>query len=336
MSTDRAPKPFVKLMGDKSMIQLTVERALTFVPEERVFIVLGEPHLGIAREQLPYLKEANFIVEPEGRDTAPCIGIAALALLKIDASALMITLPADHYVPDVKGFTETILNAVKCAGSGGYLVTIGITPTRPETGYGYINAHDIFPFPGASCYRVEKIVEKPDARRAQSYLEAGGYYWNAGIFVWRAGVVMRGIERHMPILYEGLMKLEGLTGEADEETVHEAYGSLPRISIDYGLMEKAENVLMVPAGFEWDDVGTWTSLLRVQALDENGNYRAGTTLSMDTKDSVIYGDGITVGTLGVSGLVIVASKNGVLVCSRERAQEVREIVRRLEAEGLKE
>jgi mannose-1-phosphate guanylyltransferase len=333
LSTDLTPKPFLKLMGDKTLIQLTVERALRIVPEERIFVVLGLSQLAVAREQLPLLTDRNFIVEPEGRDTAPCIGFAALSLLKVDNDAIMITLPADHYVPDVEGFVSTILSGVACAGTGDYLVTIGIKPTRPETGYGYINAHEPFgTTPGAACYKVERIVEKPDAAKAILYMQEGTYYWNAGIFIWRAGVVLEGIRRHMPELHEGLMKIKAIPEEDLDRDLVAVFSSLPRKSIDYGLMEKADNVLMVPSGFVWDDVGTWTSLLRVLDLDGQGNLRVGDTVSVDTTDCVVYGDGITIGTLGVSGLVIVGSKRGVLVCGLDRAQEVKEIVKRLEAE----
>jgi mannose-1-phosphate guanylyltransferase len=331
LSTDLAPKPFLKIMGEKSMIQLTVERALKVVPVERVLIVLGSHHLDIAKGQLPSLKDLNFIVEPEGRDTAACIGLAATFLKGMDEKAIMVTLPADHYVPDQDGFAETVRKGVKWAGEGDYLVTIGIKPARPETGYGYINAFEAIGPEGATCYKVNRIVEKPDARRALAYMQEGTYYWNAGIFIWRAGVVLDGIRRHMPELYEGLMKM---SAQGDAATAAAIYRSLPRKSIDYGLMEKADNVLMVPSGFVWDDVGTWTSLQRVLALDERGNLRAGDTQCVDTGDCVIYGDGITVGTLGVKDLVIVASTNGVLVCGTDRAQEVREIVKRIESRKI--
>ena len=335
LSTDLTPKPFLKLMGEKTLIQLTVERALRIVPEERIYVVLGLSQLPVARQQLPFLSDRNFIVEPEGRDTAPCIGFAALTLLKVDAAAIMITLPADHYVPDADGFVSTILSGVACAGTGDYLVTIGIRPARPETGYGYINAHEPFGDAPGQVYKVERIVEKPDAAKALSYMQVGTYYWNAGIFIWRAGVVLEGIRRHMPELYEGLMKIKAIPEEALDRELRAVFAALPRKSIDYGLMEKAENVLMVPSGFIWDDVGTWTSLLRVLDLDGQGNYRAGDTVSVDTTDCVVVGDGVTVGTLGVSGLVIVGSDHGVLVCGLDRAQEVKEIVKRIEAEKKK-
>lgn len=330
LSTDNAPKPFLALMGGRSMIQLTVERALKIAPVERVFVVLGTPHLDIARQQLPFLRESNFIVEVEGRDTAPCIGLAAVSVQSIDRDAIMVTLPADHYVPDTDSFVRTILAGIECAMTGDYLVTIGITPTRPETGYGYINAGEPFGQTGEPCYKVKRIVEKPDAEKALAYLHEGTYYWNAGIFIWRAAVVLEGMRRHMAELYAGLMEMKSAGAVKGEAAAESVYRRLPRKSIDYGLMEKAENVLMVPSGFVWDDVGTWTSLLRVLDSDENGNYRAGETECVDTERCVIYGDGITVGTLGVSDLVIVASRQGVLVSNTDRAQEVREIVKRIE------
>ncbi|MBA4416802.1 MAG: mannose-1-phosphate guanylyltransferase [Syntrophus sp. (in: bacteria)] len=332
LSTDQAPKPFLKLMDEKTMIQLTVERAMRIVPRERLFVVLGQNHLDVAKEQLPDLAETNFIVEPEGKDTAPCIGLAALTLMGIDEKAIMITLPADHYVPDVDDFTATILDGVKCAATGDYLVTIGIKPIRPETGYGYINAFEEYNIPGVTCYKVNRIVEKPDMERARAYLEEGNYYWNGGIFIWQARVILKGIEQHMPELYRELTRIKALLAAGDSPAIGEVYRGIQRKSIDYGLMEKAANVLMVPSGFRWDDVGTWTSLLRVLKLDGEGNYRAGNALCVDTRDCVVYGDGIFVGTIGVSDLVIVASKHGVLVCHGDKAQEVREIVKRLDQE----
>jgi mannose-1-phosphate guanylyltransferase len=329
LSTDRMPKPFLRLMGEKTMIQLTVERALRIVPEERLFIVLGQNHLSVAKEQLPGLKDRNFLVEPEGRDTAPCIGFAALHLTALDEGAIMITLPADHYIPDVDAFVATILNGVACAGMGDYLVTVGISPVRPETGYGYINAFEPFEVPGVICYKVNRIVEKPDIEKARSYLEDGNYYWNAGIFIWRAAVVLEGIERFMPELCQGIASLKAVLGRKDPTAIAAIYSGLPRKSIDYGLMEKADNVLMIPSLFPWDDVGTWASLRRVLGSGGEGNSKTGNTICVDTKDCVVYGDGITVGTLGVSNLVIVATREGVLVCDSERAQEVKEIVKRL-------
>ena len=336
LSADSMPKPFLRILGTKTMIQLTVERVNRLLPMERIFIVLGTSHADIAREQLPDLPAANFLVEPEGRDTAPCIGFAAISLLGLDPKAVMIVLPADHFIPDSDHFVKTVSYGAEIAGRGDYLVTIGIKPGRPETGYGYINAHEpVFSSDSGTCLRVERFVEKPDANRAQQYLEEGNYFWNAGMFIWKVKTVLAGIAQHMPELYSGLLAIQEALAARNEGCFAEIYSNLVRKSVDYGLMEKADNVLMIPGEFTWDDVGTWSSLLRVKDLDENGNYCSGDTTCLETKNSVICSDGLKVGVVGVSNMVIVASKDGVLVCDADRAQEVREIARLVEAKREK-
>jgi mannose-1-phosphate guanylyltransferase len=329
-STDRVPKPFLNIIGDKSLIQLTVERAGKIIPLDRIFIVLGIEHLDIAKKQLGMLPDTNFIVEPDGRDTAPCIGYSALFILNKDKDAVMVVLPADQFIPDLNGFADVILEAARCAATGDYFITIGIKPSRPETGYGYIHAYERFDIiEDSKCYKVSRYVEKPDLKKAMEYLAEGNYFWNGGIFVWRADAVMRGIERYMPDLYSGLIQINDSYRENREEEVNRIFKTLPKKSIDYGLMEKADNVLMIPSRFAWDDVGAWSSLKRVYEPDESGNYIKGDVTRIDTKDCVIFSDGIKVGTIGVSDLIVVVSENGVLVADINRAQEVREIVKRL-------
>ena len=336
LSADQMPKPFLKLMSDKTMIQLTLERLAGFVPHERVFVALGASHLAVARDQLPQLPAQNFLVEPEGRDTAPAIGFAAISLLEKDPGAIMVVVPADHYIPDVDRFRRTIAHGVNIARKGNYLVTIGIKPVRPETGYGYINARKVFSMSDEGvCFAVDRFVEKPDMKRAVEYLEEGNYYWNAGMFIWRAETLLAGIERHMPDLARGLTEIRDAFASRKKSRIGEVYRSFKKESIDYGLMEKADNVLMIPGEFRWDDVGTWNSLLRVMDRDKRGNYSSGETVCLDTTDSVVYGEDIPVGTIGVSNLVVVASKHGVLVCHGDRTQEVREIARVIEAKGGK-
>jgi len=247
----------------------------------------------------------------------------------------MVVLPADQFIPDVDNFVKTISRAVECSKTGDYLIAIGIKPVRPETGYGYINAYEVFNVIGGDvCYRVSRYVEKPDRETAIKYIAEGNYYWNGGIFIWHAKAVMTGIKRHMPELYGGLMNLKNTMASKDSEKIAGIYRSLQRKSIDYGLMEKADNVLMLPAQFIWDDVGTWSSLLRVLELDSTGNYVKGNVLCVDTKDCVVFAGDLPVGTIGVSNLVIVASKEGILVCDTARAQEVREIAKKMEAAKL--
>jgi mannose-1-phosphate guanylyltransferase len=332
LSTGKVPKPFLPLTGSKTLIQLTVERALQFAPKERIFIVLGKTHLKVALKQLPELPRENFIVEPVGRDTAACIGLAATVLSLKDERATMVVLPADQYVPDVNKFTETIKDCVTMACRGNYLITMGIKPTRAETGYGYIHARkNINTVKDIVCFNVEKFVEKPDQKRAAEYIKDGNYYWNAGIFIWKTKNVLEGMRTHMPFLYNGLKAIEGALKEDKKAKADALFRGFERRSIDYGLMEKAENVLMVPANFTWDDVGTWTSLQRVLDLDDKGNYTRGDTICIDTQNCVVVGDGRVIGAIGVENLVIVSSKNGILVCDRNRVQEVREIVKSIEA-----
>ncbi len=331
LSTGKVPKPFLPLTGAKSLIQLTVERALQFVSKERVFVVLGRAHLKVAQKQLPDLPDLHFIVEPVGRDTAACIGLAAIVLSLKDEEATMVVLPADQYVPDARKFADTMVNCVAMAHQGDYLVTMGITPTRPETGYGYIHAYKKFnPEGRVACFMVDKFVEKPDARRAALYLKDGHYYWNSGIFIWRAQTALEGMRQYMPVLYEGLRAIENALRQGKKARANTLFRGFERKSIDYGLMEKAKNVLMVPATFQWDDIGTWASFHRVLDLDGKGNYTRGNTICIDTKDSVIVGDARMVGTIGVSNLVIVASKDGILICGKDRVQEVREIAKHIE------
>ena len=332
LSTRTSPKPFLSLIGDKTMIQMTMDRVRYLAPEERTFVVLGEDHLEIAKRQLSQLPDEHFIVEPAGRDTAPCIGFTAMAMRALDPEAVMVVLPADHYIPDQDAFVKTIWQAIECARSGDYLVTIGIKPTRPETGYGYIHAFEEAQMErGPACHKVNRFVEKPNAPTAVDYLADGRYYWNSGVFVWKAQTVLEGIGQHMPALYEGLMKIDQAIIENEDEKIDEIFKAFESQSIDYGLMEKADNVVMIRANFGWDDVGTWSSLLRVVEVDRNGNYTRGEPICIDTQDCVVCGDGVTIGTIGVSNLIIVASKDGVLVCDVSRDQEARKIAKLLES-----
>ncbi len=328
MSTELVPKPFVSLTGKKTLIEMTVDRAKRIVPIERIFVVLGKEHLPVAKKCLPELPRKNFIVEPVGRDTAPCIGLAATMLDLHDPGAVMVILPSDHYVSDESKFAGLVREAVRAARRGEYLVTIGIVPERPETGYGYIKTRKkALPDAGGNCHEVTRFVEKPNLAKARRYVKEGGYYWNAGIFVWQARVLLEGLKCNMPGLHKGLEKLRGALSQGDGKKAEAIFTGFEKVSIDYGLMEKAKNVLMMPATFRWDDVGTWTSLLRVLGTDDSGNVLRGKTVSLDTDNCVIISDSVRVAALGVSDLIIVASKEGVLVCDASKAQEVRQIAK---------
>jgi len=328
LSTDLVPKPFVSLTGKKTLIEMTVDRAKRIVPIGRIFVVLGREHLPAAKKCLPELPLKNFIIEPVGRDTAPCIGLAATMIHLRDPGAVMVVLPSDHFVPDGKRFAGLVRQAVKAARGGEHLVTIGIPPQRPETGYGYIKTgNKALSLSGGDCYKVRRFVEKPDLAKARHYVKEGSYYWNAGIFVWQTRVFLEGLRSHMPRLYEGLEELRGALLRGEGRKADAIFAGFEKVSIDYGLMEKAKNVLMMPAGFRWDDVGTWTSLSRVLDTDDAGNVLRGRTVALDADNCVIISDSVPVAALGVSGLIIVASKDGILVCDASKAQEVRQIAK---------
>ncbi len=328
LSTEFSPKPFIGLIGQKTFIELTVERARRIVPIERIFVVLGKEHVPVARTCLPGLPQGNFIVEPVGRDTAPCVALAASIVKAKDPDAVMVILPSDHFVPDEKKFTALIKKAIKVARGRNDLITIGITPDRPETGYGYIKRGKPVTLPhGPDCFEVDRYVEKPNITRARRYIREGGFYWNAGIFVWRAAVLLDTLRLHMPKMHEGIMEFQKAAGSRRLKKADAIFAGLEKVSIDYGLMEKAKNGLVVPATFSWDDVGTFTALRRVMPTDKDGNVVMGNAVVLDTSTSVIISGDKPIAVLGVSDIVIVASDNGILICDASKVQEVRRVTR---------
>ncbi|MBP1749729.1 MAG: Mannose-phosphate guanylyltransferase [Deltaproteobacteria bacterium] len=336
ISTELVPKPFIGLIGKKTLIELTVERAKKTVPVENIFIVLGKEHLPVAKACLPGLPDKNFVVEPVGRDTAPCIGLAASIVMSADPDAVMVVLPSDHFVPDEKHFTALIKKAIKIARSSDDLITIGITPDRPETGYGYIKrGKPVSLLRGTESFHVDRYVEKPDIAKARRYIREGGYYWNAGIFVWRAAVLLDAMKLHMPGMYEGIMEFQKAAGSKKFKKAGAIFAGLQKVSIDYGLMEKARNVLVIPASFSWDDIGTWTALHRVLPADKDGNVIVGNAVVLDTSNCVVISGEKPVAVLGMSDSIVIASDNGILVCDASRVQDVRRVTRAIQEKLLK-
>ncbi|MDR1726396.1 MAG: NTP transferase domain-containing protein [Acidobacteriota bacterium] len=352
LSARKFPKPFIPLLGGTSLLQDTVARIQPLVPPERICVSIGAEHLDIARRQLPELPEGNFLVEPVGRDTSACVGFCALHLERRDGDAVMLALPADHYIADGAAYRETVQTGLdNLEGASG--VVFGIAPTRPETGYGYIlaekppgvaradGAGD-----GAAAWPVTRFVEKPDAATAARYVADGGYYWNSGMFLWRNRTLLDLFARFMPETAAGLDRLRPLIAgtalAAVREEVAAIFSALPRISIDFGIMEKAEGLRLVPARFGWDDIGSWASLGRALAPDAAGNIVQGAVTALDTRDCVIYCQsgrsaqaGVQSGmiaTYGVSDLVIVQAYGKVLVCSRDKAADLKKLVAALPEE----
>ncbi len=329
LSTDQVPKPFIRLLGSRTLIQQTVDRIAELIPPQKTFISIGEAHKVIAIRQLPQIPLENFIVEPIGRDTAPCIGYSALHIERRDPGAAVVVFPSDHYIEDVVAYRRTIQKGIKALPEATGVV-FGIRPSRPETGYGYIQAEA--PSAGQDSCRVVRFVEKPDVEHARAYIDEGNYYWNSGIFLWRNHTLLTLIEKHMPDLHAGLgalRKLIGLDGASAERL--RIFSTLPRISIDFGVMEKAEGLRLVPAEFPWDDIGNWGALERAVPKDADGNASLGGHVSLESKGCVTYSDAGTIATFGVSDLVVVQANGKVLVCPKDHVAELKRWVSTIDA-----
>lgn len=331
LSTPEEPKPFIKILGSRTMIQQTVDRISPWISPQQIFVILGRQHFSLAREQLPQLPLENFIIEPVGRDTAACIGLASLYLEKQDPESTMVVVPSDHYIPDQDKFLNTLSAAIDAAQREPCLVTLGIKPTRPETGYGYIliGSHRAT-LQDREVFHVQKFIEKPDFPTATRYVEEGCYYWNSGIFTWKNKTIQSLLSLYLPALWRGLNRIkEGLGSPEEKQILEREFEQFQRISIDFGVLEKAPNVLMIPADFRWDDVGTWKALDRVLPADADGNIIVGQHLGVDTKDCIIYANDAFISTFGISQLVIVSSQGKTLICHKEAAPDLKKLLQHL-------
>ena len=324
LSKPETPKPFLQFFSDRSLLQQTFDRARALVPAERIYLIVGEQHESISRNQLPQLDDARLLLEPAGRDTAAAIGYASMHLPE---DALMLVLPADHLIPDTVSFVRTMSHAVSFALEHGGPCTFGIRPERPDTSYGYIEATgENLSSSEIPIYPVQAFIEKPGLQSAEEFIRKPYYYWNSGMFLWKVSRIRELIARHLPELWTGLQHVVALRGKPQFRGLYE---SLPRISIDYGVMQKADRVVVVPATFSWDDIGTWNSLLRVLPADREGNLIRGAFTGLDTSDCIIYAESHTIATAGVHNLVIVQSGDQILVCSREYASRLKELLGKL-------
>jgi len=319
------------------MVSQTVDRAERFTsgPSD-IVLVTEEANAGALRDCVPHIPSENILVEPVGRNTAACIGFAAEVLARRDPDSVMVVLPADHAISDVDGFVKTIREAVLVAGATGALVTLGIKPSGPETGYGYIHTgSSLERTDGLEAYRVERFVEKPDLLKAKQYVSRDDYYWNSGMFIWRVSSIRAAIESHLPELHKGLEVVGEALSEGKLDVVERVYPTLESISIDYGVMEKASEVVMIPASFSWSDVGAWDALEGVFEEDAEGNVvRAPHFVGIDTRRCILYSSDRLLATIGLEDVIVVDAGDAVLVCQKDRAQDVKALVEALESKGL--
>ncbi len=331
------PKQFLDIVGKDPMIVETYKRISEIIDDDHMCIILGRDHLSEAK-RLFEGKRVRIIAEPFGRNTAPCIALGALYAKYRGIDDAIAFLPSDHYISDKKAFLDSLTLAGKIASSGG-IVTLGIVPSRPETGYGYIRREDEpMILNGKEVYRVRQFVEKPDLETAKKYLETGKYYWNAGIFVAKADTILNETRKYLPDLYNAIMGLEDLFDkEGFEDALRKAYEKAPNISFDYGIMEKTDtDVYVVPTDCGWSDVGSWFSIyeLRKSEHDKDGNLIEGDVLTIDCKGSFISSRGKrTVACIGIKDILIVDTDDALLVADLRRSQDIRKIVEELKKRG---
>jgi mannose-1-phosphate guanylyltransferase len=333
------PKQLISISGDRSMLQRTVERVLPLKPK-RILVITNQLQAEETERQLQRYHRTvpvDVIAEPIGRNTAPAIGLAAAIISMRDPTGVMAVLPADHFIKDEVALCDTLQYAAESAQKG-YLVTLGILPSRPETGYGYIEAD--MDLRGEGPFPVRRFVEKPPLEEALRYLEEGNFFWNSGMFIWRADTVLKEMEKHIPELYRSLKRLsitQDIWDLSDlDEQILSIYDEVSSISIDYAVMEKSQNVLMLPVEMGWSDVGSWSALPEVVPPDNHGTVCVNVAgqVSIDSSDCLIYGGGKMVATVGVHNLVIVSTPDAILVCDRERCQDVKKVVEQITEAGL--
>lgn len=338
LSRESRPKQFLPLTGTATLFQLAVARVQQPSLFATPLVVTNESHRFLVGEELQRSgsTDAQILLEPEGRNTAPAVALAALYLCETGADPLMLVMPSDHAIADVAGFHRAV-EAGTHAADEAHLVTFGIRPTHPETGYGYIEADDPL-FAGTCCRRVKRFVEKPDSTTAEAYLAAGNYFWNSGIFLFRARCFLDELSRHVPDMLAACETALARRSASPDfiRPDPQAFAASPADSIDYAVMEKSGRIAVVPADFGWSDIGSWSAVWEQQARDDDGNAATGDVLAEDCRNSLFKADGAAIAAVGVEDLIVVTSEDMVLVLPRRRAQEVKRIVDRLKAEHRRE
>lgn len=325
-SRQSLPKQFLSLTNDgKTMIQLTVERILPLVSLEDIYIATNTNYKHLVLEQLPGIPAENVLCEPVGRNTAPCIGLGAVHIQRKYEDAIMIVLPSDHLIKYNDIFTETLANACDVAEINANLITIGITPNYPETGYGYIKADKNKQL--KKTYSVERFVEKPDFNLAKTYVESGDYYWNSGMFIWKLSSILENMKNFMSDTYNGLLKIQAAIKTPEEENVlKNIFPEFVSDSIDYGIMEKASGIYLIPGNFGWDDVGSWLAVERVKGTDDAQNTLTGNVIALNTSHCTIEGKKRLIAALGLKDLIIVDTDDALLIADKNSAGDIKKIL----------
>lgn len=355
LSRERLPKTALRFYSDQSMFQIAVARLAPLFTPDQIIVVAGRDHAAVLSEQVPEIPHENFIIEPEGRNTAPAIGLAAVHLAARDPEACMAVLTADHHIGDTETFRRAIAAALEVAQDD-YLVTLGIHPTEPSTQYGYIEQGEKLARVGEfQVFRTERFIEKPQLERAEAMLEQGNYSWNSGMFMWKVSAIMCEFRHQMPALYDALVRigaaLEGSfipnqqqmqiaralpqlsTQTAYECAMAEVWPTIPKQSIDYGVMEMARKVAVIPVDMAWLDIGNWNSMKTLFDQDESRNAVRGDALLIDSHDLMVVGGKRLIAVIGLEDLAIIDSEDALLICPKDRVGDVRKVVAQLKETG---
>jgi len=340
LSRMSAPKQLVKITGEDVMINETIKHYDGVINRENTFIVTNAKQAELMDKVLfDEVDRKNILIEPMQRNTAPCIIYAAMTLKKLYGDAVMAVLAADHHIGNVKEYERVLKLAIDTAEKTDRIVTLGLRPTFPSTGYGYLKFNKEDPVSG-EVYDLEKFVEKPDLEVAKSYVESGEYLWNSGMFIWKASVILDYFKKLLPDMYEKMESIfDKLRTDDEKAAIEEVYPTLENVSVDYGIMEKAEGVYVIPADFAWNDVGSWDTLENVFDLDEKGNVRIGDTELIDCEGSVFFDRSSktrTAAGIGLKDIVVVQTDDAILVCDKFRVQDIKKMVEKLKEEGRKE
>lgn len=329
------PKQLLALVTETPLLRMTFERLEGLVPAERVWVVTTAPTADATRELLPEVPASNILAEPVGRNTAACVCLAAHAARRRDPDATCVVFPADHVIGNEARFRSAMAAGARLVEREGGLLTFGIQPTRPETGYGYLEAGATHSRDGEwEIRRLDRFVEKPDADRARHYVDSGRFLWNAGIFAWRAGDLLDEASRQLPDLAAGLDRLApALDDEGADAALAEIYPSLPATSVDFGIMEGARHRWVMPVDFPWSDIGSWPALAETLSAETTGNLERGRVLAADATDNVLVSTGPVLAVVGVADLVVVATPEAVLVMPKRDAQKVKDIVEAIDGKG---
>lgn len=327
ISTDEKPKQFLKLLGEETMIQMTVRRIEQIIPMERIFVITGSVYHNLVKEQLPLLPERNIIIEPVGRNTAPCIALSAFVIDKYYKDATIAVLPSDHLIKNEEEFRSVVSAACDFVEHRKEaIVTIGMEPDRPETGYGYIkydnkaceiNDHEIL--------TVEKFVEKPCLEVAEQYLKEGNYLWNGGMFVWKTSNILNLTKKYLENTYKLLQEVINTPEDKYTDVLNEKYCLCDSISIDYGVMEKADSIYVIPGDFGWDDVGSWNAVDRIRQKDENQNVVSGEVKPVNCKNNIIMGNKKPIMVVGLEDMFIVESDDVILITKKDHIKDIKEL-----------